>query len=195
MRARRPSYRRINALQARRVADDDMLGAIGGEHRVEFLLGASGEARGGTGWRGSASASGSRPVSPRYHKGPSGSSSTDVGPSSAAAMAAATRRLTASIENFAYSALMPPCTNKISPTLAIAGLRAAHLPSSPDADHAILCSTQPSGVRGEPLVADLRTEARRSVRPPRAACAAAYSRSRRATDRSSTKAAYSPGVV
>ena len=45
----------------------------------------------------------------------------------------------------AYSALIPPWTNKVSPILTMAGLRVAHWPSSPDGLHASLCSTQPSG--------------------------------------------------
>ena len=92
-----------------------------------------------------ACASASAWTRPRYHKGLSGLERMPVGLSSAAAIALATRLLISSIGSFAYSALSPPCANNVPPIFTIAGLDAAHLPSSPEELHAIVCSTQPSG--------------------------------------------------
>src|SRR5438067_1720552 len=92
-----------------------------------------------------ACASASIVTNPRYHNGPSGSDRIDAGLSSAVVIAAATRRLISSSGSLAYSALIPPCTNKVPPIFTTAGLRVAHLPSSPEGFQASLCSTQPSG--------------------------------------------------
>ena len=70
----------------------------------------------------------------------------EVGLSSAAAIAAATRRLISSMPSAAYSALRPPWTKIVPSIFTTAGLCVAHLPSSPVCCHASLCSTQPSGV-------------------------------------------------
>ena len=70
-------------------------------------------------------------------------------------MAAATRRLISSIGSFAYSALSPPCTNKVPSILTIAGLRAAHRPSSPEGLHASLVLDPAERMLSHPFGADL----------------------------------------
>ena len=83
IRASVPPLLNDDALEAGGVADDQTLGAIGRKDRVEFLGRRSGAARGPAPAR-AAWASGSRVTSPRYHKGPSGSSRIDCGPASRA---------------------------------------------------------------------------------------------------------------